>query len=81
MMQGLGSLTLAAMAALLTGSAAAPDGEIVKAALTKRLPKTQVTSVDCSKVDGLCEVVAGSCLLYTSPSPRDVEEARMPSSA
>ena len=24
---------------------------------------------------------AGTCLLYTSPSPRDVEEARMPSSA
>ena len=24
---------------------------------------------------------AGYCLLYTSPSPRDVEEARMPSSA
>ena len=23
----------------------------------------------------------GGCLLYTSPSPRDVEEARMPSSA
>ena len=26
------------------------------------------------------EVVLG-CLLYTSPSPRDVEESRMPSSA
>ena len=25
--------------------------------------------------------VAHSCLLYTSPSPRDVEESRMPSSA
>ena len=25
--------------------------------------------------------VPGTCLLYTSPSPRDVEEARMPSSA
>ena len=25
--------------------------------------------------------VACSCLLYTSPSPRDVEESRMPSSA
>ena len=25
--------------------------------------------------------VIGSCLLYTSPSPRDVEESRMPSSA
>ena len=24
---------------------------------------------------------AGACLLYTSPSPRDVEESRMPSSA
>ena len=25
--------------------------------------------------------VTGGCLLYTSPSPRDVEESRMPSSA
>ena len=25
--------------------------------------------------------ILGSCLLYTSPSPRDVEESRMPSSA
>ena len=27
------------------------------------------------------EVITWSCLLYTSPSPRDVEESRMPSSA
>ena len=27
------------------------------------------------------EVEAHACLLYTSPSPRDVEESRMPSSA
>ena len=26
-------------------------------------------------------IVIGTCLLYTSPSPRDVEESRMPSSA
>ena len=26
-------------------------------------------------------VVSNACLLYTSPSPRDVEESRMPSSA
>ena len=25
--------------------------------------------------------IGGGCLLYTSPSPRDVEESRMPSSA
>ena len=35
--------------------------------------------------DGLfCEKIFGpvkDCLLYTSPSPRDVEESRMPSSA
>ena len=28
-----------------------------------------------------CMCDACSCLLYTSPSPRDVEESRMPSSA
>ena len=27
------------------------------------------------------EIQKKSCLLYTSPSPRDVEESRMPSSA
>ena len=30
----------------------------------------------------LMEIIEGNiCLLYTSPSPRDVEESRMPSSA
>ena len=29
----------------------------------------------------LVEVFNNGCLLYTSPSPRDVEESRMPSSA
>ena len=28
-----------------------------------------------------CHVYVKDCLLYTSPSPRDVEESRMPSSA
>ena len=31
-------------------------------------------------LSGLGEVIS-TCLLYTSPSPRDVEESRMPSSA
>ena len=30
---------------------------------------------------GLCLAQLYDCLLYTSPSPRDVEESRMPSSA
>ena len=29
----------------------------------------------------VCVEKANICLLYTSPSPRDVEESRMPSSA
>ena len=28
-----------------------------------------------------CDIETSLCLLYTSPSPRDVEESRMPSSA
>ena len=31
--------------------------------------------------DSISFVENNSCLLYTSPSPRDVEESRMPSSA
>ena len=34
-----------------------------------------------SSQDGRYTVVFNGCLLYTSPSPRDVEESRMPSSA
>ena len=30
---------------------------------------------------GVSPANRGGCLLYTSPSPRDVEESRMPSSA
>ena len=34
-----------------------------------------------SKVQSLSDAIRKGCLLYTSPSPRDVEESRMPSSA
>ena len=36
---------------------------------------------DVYKKEFIATVVECSCLLYTSPSPRDVEESRMPSSA
>ena len=32
-------------------------------------------------LDARLAAVEDACLLYTSPSPRDVEESRMPSSA
>ena len=36
-----------------------------------------------SLTDGICRIhgLADACLLYTSPSPRDKRQSRMPSSA
>ena len=39
--------------------------------------EVQITKVDENEYGD----IIGICLLYTSPSPRDVEESRMPSSA
>ena len=52
----------------LTGASARQDRvvELLKA----RLPKTQVTKVNCEKVNGLCEVTAGSTLFYVDASAR-----------
>ena len=49
------------------------------------VPKEVITSIlgvetRYGKIQGSYRVI-DSCLLYTSPSPRDVEESRMPSSA
>ncbi|VXD03838.1 Thiol:disulfide interchange protein [Sphingomonas sp. T1] len=55
---------------MLTGSAQAPTSAQVETALKDRLPKTKVSSVDCSKVDGLCEVVAGENLFYVDRTAR-----------
>ena len=38
-----------------------------------------LAALDLSKVDGV--VISSVCLLYTSPSPRDRQKSRMPSSA
>ena len=36
---------------------------------------------EITKIAGVANGTFYACLLYTSPSPRDVEESRMPSSA
>ena len=41
---------------------------------------SEVGSQSCTFKEG-DEVMFGSCLLYTSPSPRDLAQSRMPSSA
>ena len=42
----------------------------------------KIESLDPARANTLKSLqLLSSCLLYTSPSPRDVEESRMPSSA
>ena len=50
---------------------------------TKKPNQTGVLNQDLESflADYSIEVMPRTCLLYTSPSPRDVEESRMPSSA
>ena len=43
--------------------------------LLEQTPRADVLQVFADRIQ------QGICLLYTSPSPRDVEESRMPSSA
>ena len=47
----------------------------------KRLDMDYIVTDDVSLINSSEFVILPGCLLYTSPSPRDVEESRMPSSA
>ena len=49
-----------------------------KEALMRPLAQSLLDTVDAVRE---CSACGNLCLLYTSPSPRDVEESRMPSSA
>ena len=40
-----------------------------------------IVSIDIGGGNIITATISCACLLYTSPSPRDVEESRMPSSA
>ncbi|WP_257558476.1 DsbC family protein [Sphingobium sp. CFD-2] len=59
---GLASLALAADAS--------PSDTAVRALLKTRLPKTQVSEVNCAKVRGICEITAGANLFYVDGSAR-----------
>ena len=54
-------------------------------AYCEKLQRDRERLADCRKRTNLCSLgtaaLAGTCLLYTSPSPRDLSTSRMPSSA
>ena len=58
---------------------AAENGADASAKKAKKAPKN--VGDDIIKLESDSEGDGIPCLLYTSPSPRDVEESRMPSSA
>jgi len=71
---------VAGAALALTGSVAAVaavahaasfgGAESVKAALAERLPKTEISAIDCDKIEGVCEVQARQNLFYIDHSAR-----------
>ena len=54
----------------VAGQIASPSSVQVASLLKTRLPKTQLTQVNCDKVQGLCEVTAGSNLFYVDAGAR-----------
>ena len=61
---------VAAIGAKAAYAALRPVDASVISLLKARLPKTQVSKVDCAVVDGLCEVTAGNNLFYVDRSGR-----------
>ena len=59
-----------------------PDGLHLGAVLDREDPTDCFVSNRFARLDELPQgAVVGTCLLYTSPSPRDRQKSRMPSSA
>ena len=48
---------------------------------TDSIDQTIITADTDAKADADAKAKADACLLYTSPSPRDRQKSRMPSSA
>eukprot|EP00831_Metopus_contortus_P067176 TRINITY_DN59929_c0_g1_i1.p2 TRINITY_DN59929_c0_g1~~TRINITY_DN59929_c0_g1_i1.p2 ORF type:complete len:104 (-),score=25.30 TRINITY_DN59929_c0_g1_i1:91-402(-) len=47
----------------------------------EKLAKGKIDQIHILKLTKLIVMLSGGCLLYTSPSPRDLSTSRMPSSA
>ena len=52
---------------------------IIKPLVTEKM--TKITDKQPNRYGFVVRPEANNCLLYTSPSPRDAHESRMPSSA
>ena len=70
-------------AAMIRTKGEAGTGNVVSAVQHARLLKEEINhakNTDSNGIENMIDVIM-SCLLYTSPSPRDLSTSRMPSSA
>jgi thiol:disulfide interchange protein DsbC len=65
-----GAAILAVLAAGTAFAATTSSDAAVTAALKERLPKTELAKVDCSVMDGLCEVTVGKSVFYVDRRAR-----------
>ena len=56
--------------ALAASALVSPTDTNVAKALAERLPKTEITAVDCARIDGVCEVQAKQNLFYVDEGAR-----------
>ena len=82
------TLLLLSLSGLLASCASAPEAPVsqIQAAEQAIAAAERITASDYALpelLEARADLVSAraACLLYTSPSPRDVEESRMPSSA
>ena len=74
--------TIAVMALLVASTVAHAQGRIAVVDLEQAILQTDYAQQRLREFEaGDAFAEDKACLLYTSPSPRDVEESRMPSSA
>ena len=57
-----------------------PEGDAFAVSVVSVNPNI-ITQIKSEEVDGYSSIQVTTCLLYTSPSPRDRTRSRMPSSA
>ncbi|MEL6487017.1 MAG: DsbC family protein [Pseudomonadota bacterium] len=67
---GIAVLAAGSGVAVAAAALVSPTDQSVAAALAERLPKTEITAIDCENIQGVCEVQAKQNLFYVDESAR-----------
>jgi len=67
---GIAAFAAGSGVAVAAAALVSPADSNVAKALAERLPKTEITAVDCARIDGVCEVQAKQNLFYVDEGAR-----------